>query len=344
MFKLSAKVFALMSVAFLLILSACSSNSNDEGDGSGDISLYSPETPDMTKELKKAYEEENSDSTVNVEYAGTNPLVNKMIAEKGSPNADLWYGGGGFLPFEQAIEEGILEPYTPELAEEWDDVEGGVQMKSEDEYWTGAEVFVLGFVYNTELVDEDEAPETWEDLLDPKWEDKIEMPNPAASGTATLMVMSQMMENGEDEAWEYFDQLQSQISRTPDSGAQPTEDVAKGEAEIGVGFSFMAYEQQLGNDEDVDFVVPDQTPVLVNPVSLIKDGPNPEGGKKFADWLLTEPAQEILADWYHLPINPDVEPETPLTLDEVQEHAMDLDIDFAAENLDRVRQEWDERY
>jgi len=336
-------IFVIMSVFLTLFLVSCSSNS-EEGDGSGEVNLYSPETPDMTKELKKAYEEEYDDATLNVEYAGTNPLVNKMIAEKGNPNADVWYGGGGFLPFEQAKNEGILKSYTPELAEEWDDVEDGIQMKDEDEEWIGAEVFVLGFVYNTDLVDEDEAPETWEDLLDPKWEDEIEMPNPAASGTATLMVMSQMMENGEDEAWEYFDQMQSQISRTPDSGAQPTEDVAKGEAKIGIGFSFMAYEQKLGNDENVDFVVPDKTPVLVNPVSMIEDGPNPKGGEQFADWLLTEPAQEILADWYHIPTNPDVESQTPLSLEDVQDHAMDLDIDFASENLDKVRQEWDERY
>ncbi|HLR09104.1 MAG TPA: extracellular solute-binding protein [Bacillota bacterium] len=334
------RYYFFIALLLLIFLSACSSGGGD----SETVHFYSPETPDMTKELKKLYEEQNPDATVEVEYAGTNPLVNKMIAEKQNPNADVWYGGGGFLPFEQAKDEGIMTEFTPELAEDWDVVENDIQMKDEEGMWTGAEIFVLGFAYNTEMVDEDEAPKTWDDLLDPKWEGQIEMPNPAASGTATLLVMSQMMDRGEEEAWEYFDKLNEQVSRMPDSGAQPTKDVAKGEAAIAIGFSFMAYEQKLENNENVDFVVPEKTPVLVNPVTLIKDGPHPESGKKFINFLLSEEAQEILADWYHIPINPNVEAKTPLSLNEVKEHAMELDVEWAAENLDRVRKEWDERY
>lgn len=40
-------------------------------------------------------------------------------------------------------------------------------MKHEDGYYVGTEMFVLGFAYNTELVSEEEAPKTWDDLLDP---------------------------------------------------------------------------------------------------------------------------------------------------------------------------------
>ena len=79
----------------------------------------------------------------------------------------------------------------------------------------------------------------------------------------------------------------------------------------------MAYEQKA-KGESVDFIVPDKTPVLVNPVSLIEDGPNAEGGKKFIDFLLSKEAQQIMADWYHIPINPEVESKTPLTLDKVK--------------------------
>ena len=323
----------------MFLLSACAGE-DSSGDSNGkSITLYSPETPDLSKELAKKFEEVNG-IKVNVDYAGTNVLVNKMMAEKGNPQADVWYGGGGLLPFEASIDKGIMEPYIPESAEDWEVVEDGIKLKHEDDYYVGTEMFVLGFAYNTELVSEEEAPKTWDDLLDPKWEGKIQFPNPAASGTSTLMVLSYMMENGEEAGWEYFQKLNDQANSVPDSGSGPTKAAAMGEAHIAIGFDFMAYEHQ-NNGETVDFIVPDKTPILVNPATLIKDGPNPEGGKKFMDFMLTEDAQEILASWYHIPINPDVESETPLSLDNIKDHAVDLDIDWVNENYDRIRDEWD---
>lgn len=343
------KRFTTLLFLFVLafgMLVACAEDTDGQagsGDGSsgGAITLYSPETPDLTKELAEKYEELYGEK-VNVHYAGTNVLVNQMMAEKENPQADVWYGGGGILPFESAVDRGIITQYIPESAEDWEVVENGIKMKHEDGYYVGTELFVLGFSYNTELVSEEEAPKTWEDLLDPKWEGKIQFPNPAASGTATLMVLSYMMQHGEEEGWEYFKQLASHANSVPDSGSAPTKAVAMGEAHIAVGFDFMAYELQA-NGETVDFIVPDKTPILVNPATLVEGGPNPEGGKKFMDFLLEEEAQQILADWYHIPINPEVESKTPLNVESLKENAVDLDIDWVNENYDRIRNEWNSK-
>ncbi|MBB4827049.1 iron(III) transport system substrate-binding protein [Sporosarcina luteola] len=340
------KRFGGLAASLLLaagVLAGCAGDSSSVGGGKeGRITLYSPETPDFTKELAQKYEELN-DEKVDMHYAGTNILVNRMMAEKDNPKADVWYGGGGILPFEAAVERGILASYIPDFAADWDIVENGIKMKHEDGKYVGVEIFVLGFSYNTDLVTEEEAPKTWADLLDPKWKGKIQFPNPAASGTATLMVMDQMMQQGEEEAWEYFEKLVDQSNSIPDSGSAPTKAVAMGEAHIGIGFDFMAYEQK-NKGETVDFIVPDKTPVLVNPATLIEGGPNEEGGKKFIDFLLSKEAQQIMADWYHIPINPEVESKTPLTLDTVKEHAVDLDIDWVNKNYDRVRDEWKDKF
>lgn len=335
----------LLSVLFLVSIFSLTACAGDDAGGDGDsgeaITLYSPETPDLTDELAAKYEELHGQK-VNVDYAGTNVLVNQMIAEKENPKADVWYGGGGILPFEAAVDKDIITQYVPESAEDWEVTEDGIKIKHEDDYYTGAEIFVLGFAYNTELVSEEEAPKDWEDLLDPKWEGKIQFPNPAASGTSTLMVLSYMMEHGEEEGWEYFKKLTDQANSIPDSGSGPTKGAAMGEAEIAIGFDFMAYEHKA-NGEDIDFIVPESTPVLANPMTLIKDGPNPEGGKDFMEFMLSEEAQEILASWNHIPINPDVESETDISLETVKDNAVDLDIDWVNENYDRIRDEWKEK-
>lgn len=340
------KVLLVVCLAAISVLAACSSASESKGaNGNGEfgrISFYSPETPDMTRDIGQAFEKEFGGS-VDVQYAGTNVLVNRMIAEIDNPQGDLWYGGGGILPFEAAVDRGIITSYIPEAIKDWDVYENGIKVRHEDWKWIGTEVFVLGFVYNTDLVDEADLPKTWDDLLDPKWKGLLQMPNPAASGTATLLVLSLMMEKGEEAAWEYFDKLRGQMNAIPDSGGAPTRAAATGEALIGIGFDFMAY-QNKARGEAVDFIVPENTPILVNPVSLVENGPNPEGGKALIDFMLSEEGQQIKADWYHIPIMPGIESKSPLTIEGLAENAMQLDIDWVVENYDRIRNEWRERY
>ncbi|EGK13093.1 extracellular solute-binding protein [Kroppenstedtia eburnea] len=324
-------------------LVGCAGGGAGAGGAEGNITLYSPETPDMSKEIGQAYEKANPGSKVDVQYGGTNVIVNRLIAEKDRPMGDLWYGGGGFLPFETAKGKGIVTAYKPDFAKDWPVEKNGIKVRDEDWKWVGTEVFVLGFIYNTDKVKKDEVPRTWDDLLDPRWKGKLQMPNPAASGTATLTVMSRMMEMGEEKGWQYFDKLVDQANAFPDSGLAPSQAVAKGEAEIGVAFDFMAYEMKA-RGEKVDFVVPEKTPILVNPVTLVKDGPNPEGGKAMIDYLLSKEGQEVLAKWYHIPIREDVKSQTPLTLKKVMPHAQKLDVDWAVNNYDRIRNEWRKKF
>src|SRR5690625_7351127 len=107
-------LLVVMALSVLFLLSACADESDsrggENGEGGGAITLYSPETPDLTNELAQKYEELH-DGTVNVHYAGTNVLVNQMMAEKENPQADVWYGGGGSVPFESAVDKDIINQY-----------------------------------------------------------------------------------------------------------------------------------------------------------------------------------------------------------------------------------------
>lgn len=341
--KITSHFSLLLMTCLILLLGACAdgdSGSGKDGDGES-ITLYSPHTPEFSEELAKKFEELHGQK-VDVHYAGTNVLVNQMIAEKNNPKADVWNGGGGILAFESAIDQDILTPFLPQSAEDWEVVEDGIKMKHEDDYYVGVQVQVLGFAYNTDLVTEEEAPKTWEDLLDPKWKGQIQFPNPAASGTSTLMVMSYMMKHGEEAGWEYFQALADQANSIPDSGSAPTSAVSMGEALIGIGFDFMAYDQKE-KGETVDFILPDETPILVNPAALVKDGPNPEGGEKFLEFMLSKEAQEIIADWNLIPIHPEVDSKTPLNLEDIKLHAATLDMDWVNENYDRIRNEWKDK-
>ena len=68
----------------------------------------------------------------------------------------------------------------------------------------------------------------------------------------------------------------------------------------GKGDVLLAYEneailaQQKG--EDIDYVVPDQTILIENPVAVVNESKSPDKAKAFVDFLYTPEAQEIFAE------------------------------------------------
>lgn len=311
----------------------------------GRLHFYSPETPDMTAEMGAAFTEQTG-IPVDVSYGGTSVIFNRLVAEARRPNADVWYGAGGLIPFEVGRVEGLTEPYTPS---EWADLpvfnEFGLKMRDPDWHWVAAEYFVIGLAYNTELVESGEVPSNYDDLLDPKWRGEIQMPNPASSGTATLFVMSQLLRLGWDAGWEYLTELVDQTSAIPDSGAGPTRAVAAGNAKIAVCFDFMPY-QLAERGERVGFVLPSPTPILANPIALVNTGPNPDIATQFIDWMLSVGGgQRILGRWSHLPMHPDVtDIARPTTVTDVLHATQDLDFEWLVEQFDEIRAEWRRRF
>ena len=313
--------------------------------GTGRLHFYSPETPDMTAEMGDGFSAATG-IPVDVSYGGTSVIFNRLVAEARRPNADVWYGAGGLIPFEVGRVEGLTEPYTPP---EWADMpaynEFGLKMRDDEWHWVAMEYFVIGLAYNTELVSNDEVPRNYDDLLDPKWRGEIQMPNPASSGTATLFVMSQLLRLGWDTGWEYLAELVDQTSAIPDSGAGPTRAVAAGNAKIAICFDFMPY-QLAERGERVSFVLPEPTPILANPIALVNTGPNPDIAKDFINWMLSaDGGQSILGRWSHLPMHPDVTGiARPTTFPDVMHATQDLDIEWLVENFDEIRAEWRRRF
>lgn len=311
------------------------------------VVLYCPESPDLSAKIGKAFEEETG-IKVNVQYGGTNAIVNRLVAEKNNPNADVWYGGGGLLSFLYAKREGITTPYIPPIFKDLPVQKGNVYLRDKDWNFVGAEVFVIGFAINPKFLSKEEAPKTWDELLDPKWKGQIQMPNPAASGTATLTVLSMLMQarragRPESDGWAYFDKLNKNVILYPESGAAPTRAVAKGDVKIGICFSFMPWSLAARN-ESVAFILPQQTPVVANPVALIRGSKRPENGKRLYDFILGDVGQKILADHSQIVLNHNVKPTTPMSFNEVSKNAMPMDVEWAEANYDRIRNEWRARF
>jgi ABC-type sulfate transport system substrate-binding protein len=95
----------------------------------------------------------------------------------------------------------------------------------------------------------------------------------------------------------------------------------------GKGDVLLAYENEAITAQkagiDLDYVVPDQTILIENPVAVTTESENQEQAKAFVDWLRTPDAQKIYADKGYRSILPDLVDEKtypkPKTLFEIDE-------------------------
>ena len=98
-----------------------------------------------------------------------------------------------------------------------------------------------------------DIPQSYEDLLDPQYKNLISMPNPKASGTGYMFLLSLVNAWGEDKAFEYFDKLSENILSFTSSGSGPVNALVGKEVAIGFGMTSHAV-QQINEGENLKIV------------------------------------------------------------------------------------------
>lgn len=257
----------------------------------------------------------------------------QMKAEAGQPRGDVWWGGTGD-PHLQAAQEGLTEEYkSPMLAQlqPW-----AVQQAETSGYKTvGIYAGALGFGYNSTMVAEN-PPKGWNDLLDARFADDIQVANPNSSGTSYTMLATMVQLMGEDEAFAYLAKLHANINQYTKSGSAPIRAAATGESAIGIVFMHDAVKETVGGAPIVTVAPIEGTGYEVGSMSLIKGGPNPEAAKVWYDWALSAKAQELgaAAGSFQVPSNSTaaVPPEAPKLAD-----IKLIDYDFAKYGSSEVR-------
>ena len=142
--------------------------------------------------------------------------------------------GGSADNYISADGDGLLSPYqSPELANVPD------AYKDAKGVWNPCYVGAMSFACNKDWFDKNnlEYPESWADLLKPEFKGQISIPHPTTSGTAYTVLSTLVQLMGEDAAFDYFASLNDNIRQYTKSGAAPGQQVALGEAAIGILFS-----------------------------------------------------------------------------------------------------------
>jgi iron(III) transport system substrate-binding protein len=99
---------------------------------------------------------------------------------------------------------------------------------------------------------------------------------------------------GEDQAFDYLKKLHRNVTQYTRSGTAQARSVARGEVGIGVSFIFGFDNERLTNKFPVGSAAPcEGTSYEIGGIALIKGARNKEGARRYYDWLMSKPGQEI---------------------------------------------------
>jgi sulfate transport system substrate-binding protein len=145
---------------------------------------------------------------------------------------------------------------------------------------------------------------TWDDLIKPGV--KIVTPNPLSSGSARWNLMAaygSQIQAGKTpaQALEFVKELLDHTVSQPASGSDATAAFVSGTGDVLIGYENEAIEAQQAG-ESIDYVIPDYTILIENPIAVTSDAQDPTLAKDFVNYLYTVPAQKIFAQMGYRPV------------------------------------------
>jgi iron(III) transport system substrate-binding protein len=329
--KKTIKYLILFTLFFLL--AACESSKNSKGTLTIYVGLYEDHAI-------KAIESFEKETGIKVSYnrMSNGQILSKIKAEKGEPKASVWYGGPSET-FIQAKNEGLLQPYVSTNASMIQE-----QYKDPAGYWTGIYVGSLALVSNRAWLQDVglQAPQSWQDILDPAYKGMVSMPDPRSSGTGFTIVSTLVQLMGEDEGFSYLKKLNSNVKDYTTSGSAPGRAVGMGEAGVAIMFAHDALKFFKEGFNDIHITFPTEgTGYEIGAVGLISNAPNEAEAKAFIDWALTKQAQELgkqMGNYQLLTNENAISPEEAFYLTEL--NVIDYNQEWAGSERLRLIERW----
>lgn len=308
-FRSSLVTASAAATAFVLV--ACSEPTEGGSDAAADstgassdeqvtLTVYTSEPEEKVDEINSAFMEAHPDITVEVYRAGTGDLNARIASEKesGDIEADILWAADS-PTFESYAAEGDLAELenvdTDGIMEEVVDEEG---------FYVGTRIIPTVIAYNTDVISEDEAPKSWQDLLDPKYKDQLVMPDPAVSGAAAFnaSVWLESDELGED----WITALGENHPMIAQSNGPTSQEIASGSRPVGVVVDYLVRDLAEAGSPIATAYPEEGAPYITEPAGIFEASENKEAAEAYINFLLSEEAQEIAVDQAYLPVRESV--------------------------------------
>lgn len=238
----------------------------------------------------------------------TGEILARLEAEKDNPVADVvvlasWSDG---LSYEAQGKTLSYVPYNAsKMYGDWVD---------DNRMIYGTSASAVGVIYNTTIYQNLDAD--WSELADSKYKDDLAIPDPQKSGACKDFLAGYMYANNND--FSAFENMAKNGLYNAGANKAALSSVTTGEKGILVaGVDYNAY-SSIAKGEPIQIYYPKSGTVInPRPAMILKTSKNVDNAKAFMDYLLSDEAQQMVANAYLLPGRSDVTCTTRLNANEI---------------------------
>lgn len=264
----------------------------------GELNVYSSRHYDTDDQLYTAFTEQTG-ITVNRIEGEADELMARMQSEGANSPADVFItvDAGRIWRAEQAgllqaVDSPVLEERIPEA------------LQHPDNLWFGVSTRARVFFYAKDRVEN--PPQTYADLADPEWNDRLCIRS--SLNIYNLSLMGALIEhNGEEAAKEWATGVMNNLARDPQGGdTDQIKGIVSGECDVALSNTYYfarALTSQVdgltGSTDNIGIVFPDQdgngTHVNISAAAVTANAPNRDNAVTFLEYLASDEAQEYFA-------------------------------------------------
>ena len=206
-----------------------------------------------------------------------------------------------------AVAKGLVAPFKPVNFDKLPNV-----FREQDGRWFTIHTLTVAFIVNTKLVKN--VPQTWADLLKPEYKNSVVYLDPRSTGVGQVLTFAANFGAGGDmnnvqPGLNYLGKLHRSGNVLRVLGTTPYAQFLKGEIPIWISYENDGLKAKHvdGLGDAVSVVIPKEASAAAPyGISLVEKGPNPNAGKLWLNFIMTDFGQGIFAQGFVRPSVPGV--------------------------------------
>jgi iron(III) transport system substrate-binding protein len=198
--------------------------------------------------------------------------------------------------------EGFVLQWLPDGAKEYP-----ADLKDPEGYWIANNLFIITPGFNTSLIPRGTEPNTYQDLLDPKWRGKMAWNGfPTSSGVGGF-VGTVLAEMGDEKGMAYLRELSKQkIANLRGSAREVLDQAIAGEYAIALQIFNHHAVISRKKGAPVDWIKMEPVTGTLSVMSIHKNAPHPNAAKLLVDFITSKEGQQVFRDADYITAHPQV--------------------------------------
>lgn len=275
-----------------------------------EVVVYADYSPSLAGPFFNAFTNQTGIKVVPV-YGSMGTLIGKLIASKGSEQADVMFGGAPSA-YIQAENQSVFQSYTPSaIANQSAYIGNHVLWRDPSWNWYPFTYATLGLSINYKVIQNSSDPTNFTQLLNSQFNGKILLENPSTSTTTGIAFYSMV--------WQYYDlhygnttgkQMFTTYMRalfnnsithymTDDEDAETAIGTGTGAMTLDWSYMPVLYDQQQGYTLKPQLL--NQTVLGPTAMAMVNGAPNSSAAKTFINWVESSSGQQQIINIFHKP-------------------------------------------